>query len=137
MAKAEQWRGFGQRVRQRMRALGYVRADGSEDISRFTLENRYVVTLFYKYLTNTTPSRENLLRLAKDLEVSPGWLLFGDDRPRRTQTRKRPRRPVPIAGGSGQAQPLPDGSEPNHLSLIGHRLMAWFGWLARPMLLPA
>jgi len=78
MAKQEEWPGFGNRVRERLRALGYVRPDGTEDISSFTLKKGYIVTLFYKYLAHTTPSRENLLRLAHDLEVSPSWLLFGD-----------------------------------------------------------
>ena len=78
MAKQEGWPGFAQRVRERLRALGYVRPDGSEDISAFTVKKGYIITLFYKYLTHTTPSRENLLRLAQDLEVSPSWLLFGD-----------------------------------------------------------
>jgi hypothetical protein len=79
MAKTEEWPGFGKRVRRRIRELGYVRPDGSEDIPRFTVKKGYVAPHFYKYLSNTTPTRANLLRLAADLEVSPAWLLFGGD----------------------------------------------------------
>lgn len=109
MAKRQRWPGFGDRVRQRLLALGYVRPDGQAHISRFTTEKGYVITLFYKYLDNTTPDRENLLRLARDLQVSPAWLLFGDDlgspaiaaapAPAPARPGKR-RRMTPIAGGS-------------------------------------
>src|SRR5258706_12601420 len=101
MAKSEAWPGFGQRVRQRLRELGYVRPDGGEDISTFTVKKGYVVTLFYKYLSNTTPSRENLLRLANDLDVRPSWLLFGDA-PQVDAARLKRKAPTKYRGRKGR-----------------------------------
>jgi len=77
-----------------------VRPDGSEDISRFTVKHGYIVTAFYKYLDTTTPSRENLLKLAKDLECDPWWLLFGEDA-------VKPRRPSPARGRQARENLLP------------------------------
>lgn len=65
-----------------MMALGYVNKKGKPDASRFSLDHRYLVTSVHKWLTDTTPELENIERLAKDLKVSRGWLLFGEGSPR-------------------------------------------------------
>jgi hypothetical protein len=99
MAKTEAWPGFGERVREQLRKLGYVRPDGSEDISRFTVKHGYVITAFYKWMDTTTPTRENLLKLARDLQCSPSWLLFGD--PQQMDTAPLKRKGPTKASGKG------------------------------------
>lgn len=68
----EQWPGLSQRLRQRIADLGF------KNPSVFADQKHYRVTHIHKWLGDTTPSRENLERLAKDLHVSAAWLLFGD-----------------------------------------------------------
>jgi len=159
MAKQEEWPGFGKRVRQRLRELGYVRPDGSEDISAFTVKKGYIVTLFYKYLTHTTPSRENLIRLANDLGVTPAWLLFGEDvqhghGPSRGKApRRQGRRPagslvlallcgagsllgwpgLASRGASAAPQPLPVAQLVEKLSLIRRWATGASAWSVQPM----
>jgi len=108
----QKWPGIGGRIRERLRAIGYWKAD-KPDVMRFCIERGYIPTYVYKWLTDTTPSRENLYQLGDDLGVTAAWLLLGEDASagsRRPRGRK-PRRPVPIAGGSAQAEPRPAGSE--------------------------
>lgn len=104
------WPGIGKRIRERFHALGYVKDDGRADVIRFALDHRYVHTYVYKWLDDTTPSRDNLYRLARDLGVSPAWLLFGDAP---VHPPKHPRRPVAISGASAPAPSKVDDSESN------------------------
>lgn len=157
MAKTEEWPDFGVRVRRRLRELGYVRPDGSEDISRFTVENGYVITLFYKYLTHTTPSRENLIRLARDLQTSVEWLLTGhecEEGARPKHPRRQGRRTAgslllaclvgaagvfgwPTAGSAADSPGSLDGAGQlaNNIENVPSRtLRRWLrAWWARPM----
>src|SRR5262245_2011775 len=71
------WPGLGDRIRERIVALGFTTKDGSADVQRFALAKGYLPNYLYRWGTDTTPDRDNLLRLAKDLECSPAWLLFG------------------------------------------------------------
>ena len=97
-----QWPGLGDRIRQKIRELGH------ENAAQFADAKGYRVTYVYKWISGTLPSRDNLLRLAKDLRVSPAWLLFGDE-----QVEKR-RKPAPIRGGSGASVPLPGDTPERH-----------------------
>jgi transcriptional regulator with XRE-family HTH domain len=75
-----QWPGLGDRIKQRLVELGYTQANGKPDILGFSLKHFYTATYMYKWLNaGVMPSRETIERLAKDLNVSPSWLLFGDD----------------------------------------------------------
>jgi hypothetical protein len=72
-----EFRGVGPRIRERLLALGYVRADGEPDVRHFCLDHRYERTLFYDWLMDRrTPTKERE-RLCRDLGVDPAWLLFG------------------------------------------------------------
>jgi hypothetical protein len=66
------WPELPGRLRARIAELGY------KNPSRFADDKRYRVTELHKWLTNVTPSRATLERLANDLQVTPQWLLFGD-----------------------------------------------------------
>ena len=138
MAKKEEWPGLGERIRQRIRELGMVTPSGKADIATFTTTHGYVITGFYKWLTNTTPERETLLRLARDLEVSPAWLLFGDQPggPTPPPGKRRRRKPVPISGGSDGPDPLGVAQLVDNVSLIRRRFGRMLDRLARPMLAP-
>lgn len=125
-----QWAGLGERIRERLLALGYEK-HGRADILRFCLEHRLVAANVYRWVNaNVMPERDNVLHLAELLKVSPAWLLFGDEAEVAQKTGDRPKRRVPISGGSDHPAPLPGGDHDNALSLIGR----WLRDLARPML---
>lgn len=67
------WPGLEQRIKERVAALGF------KNLAQFADAKNYRITYIYKWAAGTTPDRENLERLAKDLEVHPAWLLFGDE----------------------------------------------------------
>lgn len=67
------WPGLGERIQQRIAALGF------KNPAQFADAKGYRITYIYKWAAGTTPDRANLERLAKDLEVHPAWLLFGDE----------------------------------------------------------
>lgn len=67
-----QWPGLGERINQRIRELGFKNA------AQFADAKGWRITYIYKWAGGTTPDRENLEKLAKDLGVHPAWLLFGD-----------------------------------------------------------
>src|SRR2546422_90666 len=74
--------GVGQRVRQRLRALGYWK-DGRPDVGRFCSERDYRPQYLYAWLGDRIPTYDNLARLARDLEVPPEWVMFGTGSPTR------------------------------------------------------
>ena len=68
--------GFGDRLKARLRALGYWKND-RPDTPRFALERGYRPQYVYAWLRDRIPDYENLIRLARDLNVTPDWLRFG------------------------------------------------------------
>lgn len=72
--------GSGERIAERMRALGYWQQDSNRpDVMRFCRQvPGYIPQYVYEWLKGTMPSYENLLKLAGDLETTPQWILFGD-----------------------------------------------------------
>lgn len=86
--------GVGDRIRQRLRELGYWKGD-RPDVARFCIERGYITQVVYSWLKNTVPSYDNLMKLSSDLAVSPGWLLLGEEAHKQPKRRRRPpsRRP--------------------------------------------
>lgn len=80
--------GTGERIKERLLALGYVTPEGKPDIARFIKTHHYDARSFYPWTKGRTPAGENLERLVLDLRCSPAWLLFGQEVAH------------PIAGGS-------------------------------------
>jgi hypothetical protein len=76
------FRGVGPRIAARLLALGYRRPNDKPDVTRFCLEHRYDPRVFYEWLGDRQTPFKELGRLAADLGVSPGWLLFGEPQPR-------------------------------------------------------
>jgi hypothetical protein len=77
MARKSGFPGVGERIKERLIALGYER-NGHPDIMRFCDERRYRSTYFYRWANyGMTPEKETLDRLAADLGVKPWWLLYG------------------------------------------------------------
>jgi PAS domain S-box-containing protein len=68
--------GIGQRVKARLKALGYWR-DGRTEIGRFCEDKGYRPQYLYAWLGDRIPTYENLVRLARDLGVQPEWIMFG------------------------------------------------------------
>lgn len=71
--------GLGDRIRGRMRALGYWRPDNKPDVLRFADEKGYMRNYIYGWLAGRTPTYGYLLKLAKDLQVSLADLCFGEE----------------------------------------------------------
>lgn len=133
------WPGMGDRIRERMFRLGYQK-DGRADITRFCLENRFLPSNVYRWVNSSVlPDRENLIRLAEYLQVSPAWILFGDEGgpPPPPGEKKRRRQPHPISGGSGEA-PTPCVVQVVE-TFVAYRTLAlrWARALLPPMLCPA
>ena len=116
------WPGLPERLRLAFERAGYWK-NGRPDVLGFSLGHRFLAGYTYKWIGGTAvPDRENLLRLADALKVSPAWLLFGDEKP------KTKRRAVhPVAGGSGDLNHDPEGDSGNGLPLIRHWLHCWLG----------
>lgn len=72
--------GFGQRVAEALRALGYWSADkGSPDIQRFVKEHGTLYQYVHAYIYGgRLPAIETVVKLAGWLGVEPAWLVFGD-----------------------------------------------------------
>lgn len=123
--------GVGERIKERLLALGYDR-DGRPDIARFLRVKRYDPRYFYRWVNkDSTPTGYYLERLIRDLGTTRAWLLHGEGPEPPKPTR---RRPVPIRGGSAQAQPLHEGTAVHCVRLIGSLLREWWG---SPALRPA
>lgn len=64
---------FGQRLLTAIRSAGYA------NVQQFCLDKRYVTTHVYKWIRGDHyPRPEAVKRLANDLRVRAGWLLFGE-----------------------------------------------------------
>lgn len=65
---------FGDRVRDRLKALGYVK-NGRLDINGFSVEHGYVPSYVYRWSKGQVPRGQALIRLSRDLKASPEDLL--------------------------------------------------------------
>lgn len=64
---------FGQRLSTAIRRAGY------SGIREFCLDKRYDITYVYRWLRGEHyPNKATISRLADDLRVPAGWLLFGE-----------------------------------------------------------
>jgi hypothetical protein len=132
------WQGIGNRIRQRLRELGYWNSrTGRADVLRFSLDHRYVAGYVYKWLGDTVPDPENILRLAKDLQCSPAWLLLGEEGgPPPAPAVRVPPTPAPIQGGSSNGGTLPVATLEDRLLLIGRWLRTCLGFSLDRMPIP-
>src|SRR3972149_5826006 len=64
------------RIQARLKALGYSK-NGRPDILRFCQERAYRPQYLYAWLRGRLPAWENLVRLARDLDVSPEGVMVG------------------------------------------------------------
>jgi hypothetical protein len=69
----------GPRIRERLLALGYRRADGEPDVQRFCWDQRFDKTLIYAWLRETMTPFKDLIRLCDALQCDPYWLLTGKE----------------------------------------------------------
>ena len=81
--------GVGQRINQRLNALGYWR-NGRPDVARFCEERRYRPQYVYAWLKDRLPDYENLKRLARDLRAPMCWLLLGEEGLKELQEWQKP-----------------------------------------------
>lgn len=124
--------GLGERLRERLRVLGYWQsAKNKPDVIRFSVERGYVHSYIYRWLDGQTPRGATLLKLARDLEVSVEWLLGLPGRAPDPPPSRR-RKPVPIRGGSANAQPLPAESDVRNCALSAALRWLRCGWSLAP-----
>ena len=86
--------GVGTRIREQMVKLGYVRPDGEPDVQRFSWDFRYDRTLLYAWLADKATPFKDLIRLARDLQISVEWLLTGQERATSGKAPRRQGRPT-------------------------------------------
>jgi hypothetical protein len=122
MAKAKD---FGDRVRERLRALGYVK-NGRLDVNGFSVEKGYIPSYVYRWSKGEVPRGQALIRFARDLKASPEELLGPPPPPPK-------RTPQPIAGGAALADGQPVAPVEDVVSLIGRWLRAAFRRWALPL----
>ncbi len=82
--------GIGQRVKERLKALGYWK-DSRPEVGRFCDDRGYRPQYLYAWFRDRVPSYENLVRLARDLGAPPEWILFGTGLATRQQAPVEPR----------------------------------------------
>lgn len=74
--------GINRRILQRIAELGYRRENGEPNIPAFLAAHpHYDRTSFYKFIHEARPvfPATHLETLARDLQVTRGWLCFGDE----------------------------------------------------------
>ena len=73
---------FGTRLKLVMIQKGFSsnRSPYGVDVTRLSEITQHSPQICRKYLKNTAlPNKETIMRLSEALDVSPGWLLFGED----------------------------------------------------------
>lgn len=75
------FRGVGERMKERLRVLGYVKPNGELRVADFCMDFRYHPTVLYNYLADRRTPYKDLKRLAEHLQTSMGWLLLGEEIP--------------------------------------------------------
>jgi len=123
MAKAKD---FGERVRERLKALGYVK-NGHLDVNGFSVEKGYIPSYVYRWSKGEVPRGQALIRLARDLGCSPESLLGPPPPPPK-------RTPHPITGGSDPGDPRQLAKWPDLIPLMRHALRTLATAWARPLL---
>lgn len=125
--------GVGERIRERLLASGYRKADGEPDVQRFCWDHRFDKTLLYAWLRETMTPFKELVRLCMALDCSIEWLLTGNERgkaqPRQGRGRARKLLAALTVGGglalspslgvAAPAQPLSVVLEADAVHLIG------------------
>jgi hypothetical protein len=75
----KKWPNIGERIKERIVSLGFQHYDGRPNVGVFSLQRDYNPVYLYRWIGGATPDYENIIRLARDLEVSPCWLMFGEE----------------------------------------------------------
>lgn len=70
--------GVGERMKERLRAIGYVKDNGELATASFAVNHGYVTSFVYDWLADRRTPIKELERLAKDLDTTPAWLCFGE-----------------------------------------------------------
>lgn len=125
--------GVGPRIAARIVQLGYAYPDGRPMVREFARAFHYDKTLVYEWIADRRTPTKDVGRLCRDLQVSHGWLLYGEGGPPPVVA---PQTPLPISGGSGAGcLPSVDAGRQSRgiMSTTLARLLAWW---ARPMLSP-
>jgi hypothetical protein len=119
-------KGFGDQVRERLRALGYVK-NGKLDINGFSVDHGYIPSYVYRWAKGQVPRGQTLIRLSRDLKASPEDLLGPPPPPPK-------RTPHPIAGGSDGCGILAGVENLKVVSLVRLWLRTLAEAWARPLL---
>ena len=103
--------GLGQRLAEQIRAIkgGRYRDDDAKfkiKVTAFALDYHYPPQHCYKWLGDVVvPDYETILRLARDLDTTPGWLHYGDPPQLDTPPLKR-KSPTKAGGRRGRDERL-------------------------------
>ena len=73
------YKGVGPRIKARLLDLGYRQRNGEPDVARFCLDHRYDRAIFHEWSSDRSTPTKALERLAKDLQTTEAYLIFGID----------------------------------------------------------
>ena len=125
----------GQRIKQRMLARGYRKADddGEPDIQRFAWDHRFSTQQLYNWIHEKGTPTKDLIRLCASLDCSADWLLTGHEWGKAMPRQRRGLRSLLLAlavggallpwpgGARAAAQPLGVVMPCDEVPLIGSR----------------
>jgi hypothetical protein len=101
------YEGVGERIRERLLALGYVKPNGDTDVQEFCWRHRFGTTHLYAWVGDKMTPFKDLTRLCDALNCSEKWLLTGEEREikKAAPARSRPRikslwLALPLAAGA-------------------------------------
>lgn len=100
--------GLGRRLVERIKAKGYEDPDSKFGIkvTDFALDHHYPPGSVFKWIGDVVvPDYETILRLARDLDATPGWLHYGDAPPVATPPLQR-KAPTKASGKRGRGGTL-------------------------------
>jgi hypothetical protein len=103
----KKWPNIGDRITERLLALGFRRVNGKPDVMGFSFRNGWNHVYLFRWIGGSTPDYDNIIKLSAQLEVSPSWLMFGEQG---TQVPSLAGESKPPARKAGRSVGVPIGS---------------------------
>lgn len=139
---------FGTRLRERLREMGYWLPERNEpDVYRFAADARLSPSAVYRWLKGEVPRAEMFLKLCRDVQRPPDYMLTGAGLAEPPAAGKKTKPPVKMAkpiGGGAAAATAPAERDIIQASLQVSEILAdalslirrWLHRQARLLLLP-
>jgi hypothetical protein len=110
----KKWPNIWDRIKERLLALGYRQENGRPDVMGFAFRHEWNHVYIFRWIGGSTPDYDNIIKLSGQLDVSPSWLMFGE------QGTLVPAR-SPKSAGSVAASPAPPRVVPRKNRKVARR----------------